>query len=359
MWKSVPDFPNYEASDDGHIRNVKTKRLLNNSVTAVGSSAPQVSLVRDNRVYVFETRFIIACTYLGVDIQARPRPHFSYIDNDRFNNAVSNIHIKDLSSLKDEVWKPVIGFEDTYCVSNLGRVKRLARIDRYTRSDTGRQVERYVSDNILKVRDNDEYYEVNLHTLAKNEYRRVHRMVAEAFIPNPNNLPQVNHKDGNKHNNNVDNLEWCTEQENIDHAIVNGLRTDQHGVDRTQKQIKCIETGIIYDSIRAAAEALNLSENYLGDRIIKDKPCHNLHFEVIVSDRRIKCLDTGEIFEGLAEAERKFKVSNIAEAIKRHTCVDGWTFCRMCDTVNEEQYLEEARATYSKWPRANKRWEVS
>lgn len=70
------------------------------------------------------------------------------------------------------------------------------------------------------------YLQVSLALNGKLYPRRVHRLVAEAFIPNPNNLPQVNHKDGNKLNNSVENLEWCTNSYNLHHSWEQGLRED-------------------------------------------------------------------------------------------------------------------------------------
>ena len=64
-----------------------------------------------------------------------------------------------------------------------------------------------------------------LRTQFDGKSRSVHRTIAEAFIPNPNSLPEVNHKDGNKANNSVENLEWCTRNENLRHAYAHGLRT--------------------------------------------------------------------------------------------------------------------------------------
>lgn len=67
-------------------------------------------------------------------------------------------------------------------------------------------------------------YNGYLRVCINGKYKRIHRLVAETFIPNPNNLPQVNHIDGNKENNNIDNLEWCTAKQNIQHAYKTKLR---------------------------------------------------------------------------------------------------------------------------------------
>lgn len=359
-WRPVPGFPSYEASDAGCIRNVNTGNLLKNSVRKDGTGVPNVSLVRNNgKVSTYETRFVIACTFMELDIEARPKPKLEYIDGDKFNNAVSNIRIKDPCSLVGEEWRPVKGWETIYHVSNLGRVKRLAHVDKYVRSDTGKTVDRYVADLIMKLQDHDGYDEVGLIYMNKTEYIMVHRLVAQAFVPNPDNLPQVNHIDGNKRNNKLSNLEWCTGQENIDHAVKTGLRHNPKGINRSPHIIKCLETGETFKSAKEASLKLNIPYSYIQDRIKDGLPCHGLHFESSKKDYRVKCLDTGEVFNTIEEACEKFRVKDIVSSISRKTCIDGWTFCFISDNVDEDRYLQQAREKYSKWPRANKRWEDS
>ena len=109
--------------------------------------------------------------------------------------------------MREEIWKDIEGFEGYYQVSNMGRVKSL----NYHR--TGKE-------KILKGCDNgDSYLRVMLYKDGKGKKYRVNRLVAQAFIENPDNLPEVNHKDKVRTNNCVDNLEWCTTQYNIDYSL--------------------------------------------------------------------------------------------------------------------------------------------
>ena len=111
-----------------------------------------------------------------------------------------------------EIWKDIEGFEGFYQISNLGRVKSLERIIDRPISGKIKYTEKILNVQLNKKRN---YVYIQLY---KNGYSRryiVHRLVAEAFIPNPNNLPQVNHKDENSLNNCVDNLEWCTAKYNL------------------------------------------------------------------------------------------------------------------------------------------------
>ena len=112
--------------------------------------------------------------------------------------------------MSEEVWKDISGYEGFYQVSNLGRVKRLVawRGNQYNST--------YVSSvKIVSPYIDDEGYERICLTVHNHSKRyRIHQLVAKAFIPNPDYFPQVNHKDENKRNNHVDNLEWCTQSYN-------------------------------------------------------------------------------------------------------------------------------------------------
>lgn len=115
-----------------------------------------------------------------------------------------------------EVWKDIEGYENLYQVSNLGRVKSLVGFNGHI----------YVNRvKVLKQSNTTTgYKKVELTINKRRKSHKVHRLVAFAFIPNPNHKPNINHKDGNPINNKVENLEWCTQRENVQHAVDTGLK---------------------------------------------------------------------------------------------------------------------------------------
>lgn len=141
----------------------------------------------------------------------------------------------------DEVWRDIDGYEQ-YQISNMGRVFSMKTNKLLTPQP-----------------DKKGYLRVKFWENNKGYTFKVHRLVAQAFIPNPNNLPQVNHKDEDKKNNTVENLEWCdgiynlnygTRKERSDKALTNRLNLSL--------PVICVETGIEYPSIQEARRQTNI-----------------------------------------------------------------------------------------------------
>ena len=123
----------------------------------------------------------------------------------------------------NEEWRPIGGYEGLYEVSNLGRVRS---VDRYVKSK-GESYWLRKGKMLSPAKDKNGYLKVNLYCNGKCKTINVHRLVAQEFIPNPDNLPQINHKDEDKTNNRVDNLEWCDAKYNINYgtARIRGKET--------------------------------------------------------------------------------------------------------------------------------------
>ena len=121
---------------------------------------------------------------------------------------------KKIKDLPGEIWKDVRGFEGRYMVSNKGRVKSLSHL--VTRGWATCMTE----ESILTPTDNGHYDKVGLYCTTGDYYQQyIHRLVAEAFISNPDKLPQIDHIDGNHRNNLVENLRWCTQPQNVNNPI--------------------------------------------------------------------------------------------------------------------------------------------
>lgn len=117
----------------------------------------------------------------------------------------------------DEIWKDIEGYEGYYQVSNKGRIKGIRLMYQHTEERILKPFSNQKGSGYLKVK-------IYKDTVMKPAY--VHRLVANAFLPNPNNYPDINHKDENPHNNSVDNLEWCNESYNMSYGTVQDRRRE-------------------------------------------------------------------------------------------------------------------------------------
>lgn len=137
----------------------------------------------------------------------------------------------------EEVWKDIKGYEGIYQVSNIGRIRSLDRINIYKNG-----TKRFEKGKVKAlVKNKLGYVQIILNKENKKSSRRVHRLVAQAFIENPNKYEEINHIDGNKLNNNVTNLEWCNRKQNVRHAINNGLRKKHYGRRRDKPMIRKLD----------------------------------------------------------------------------------------------------------------------
>lgn len=166
-----------------------------------------------------------------------------------------------------EQWKDIPGFEDFYLASSFGRIMSIAP----GRAKTRGRILSPRSDG----KDNG-YLTVCLYKGGKKYNKKVHRLVAETFLENVGEKKEVNHKDGNKRNNRLDNLEWVTAKENTRHAHAMG-KGNHSGL--MKKVVRCVETGEVFASAVEAARVMSLGTNpAIGGGCIRGAIRQTSHF---------------------------------------------------------------------------------
>ena len=161
--------------------------------------------------------------------------------------------------IKCEIWKDIPNYEGLYQVSNMGNVKSISH---YAKNNVNGGLRLTKGIILSQYKMPNGYLQVQLSKNKIREKKYVHRLVAEIFLTNDENLSDVNHIDGNKENNSVENLEWCSHKENQIHMVKIGLT-------KKAQSVICEETGIKYSSLSEAERETGISR-----KAIK-KSCEN------------------------------------------------------------------------------------
>lgn len=273
-WKVIPKYPDYEASSFGYIRNISSKKVIKHYYN--GGYA-QMHLYNNKVRFAVKLHRMIAEAFIP---NLENKPTVNHIDKDTTNNKPSNLEwatqqenndhkVREKFNKKETnmrpVWKchPISGeriqrFESAkhaanvlHCLSQ--NIRQACRKDKQTSHGFKWQYEEetipdeewkelppqfvngavgyLVSSHGRLKNDNNKHFKGHktqqgyIRVSINEKLYRMHQLVARAFHPNPENKPHVNHKDGNRCNNHVDNLEWCTRSENMQHAYETGLNT--------------------------------------------------------------------------------------------------------------------------------------
>ena len=269
--------------------------------------------------------------------------------------------------MEGEEWR-IIPLNDNYAVSNFGRVIRGSYNTFYVRQ--GKEANAQYSTKLLRsCKDSYGYPVVGIFINEEIKSMHVHRLVALTFIPNPEGKPTVNHIDGNKENNNVDNLEWATWSENNSHAISTGLRT-------SVVPVKCLETGVIFESIADAGNQMGIVSETIRESIINkytvDEGYTFIKLDGSVEDEKeyhkklynkylwrkdtgkavpVLCLDNGMEFDSWAAAARWLHVDSAAiqYAVDNKSVCKGHVFATKDQIVLDKQRYIDYCYTRSKF----------
>lgn len=327
-WKDAVEFEGYEVSTEGRIRNKSTKLLLTPSQ---GCSGYAVTSIRGQNIKFHR---IVAQTFLPNIHQKETVEHK---DDNKMNNRLWNLKwathreqqqfVKEKNSrgaegklrqvfpsIQGEVWKDVADYPD-YQVSSCGRVKYPIR----KRSEPHSLYVTYGgrSGMTFSFRNVDD----------RHKKIGIHRIVASTFLPNPNKYEIVNHKDGNKTNNRISNLEWCTRKQNTKHAYDNNLISGKRSIFQLDENNNIIQK---WNTIKEATEECKIGRTSINKVLSRRgktaggyywcysedyNPVMGVHTKYDTNKKQIQQLlfgDVVQIWDSISEASEHIAVINNA-----------------------------------------------
>lgn len=180
----------------------------------------------------------------------------------------------------EEIWKDIPGYERLYQASNLGQIRSLDRTVEYVKHYSGRDVKAVhnFKGRVLKQSFTSGYLGVLLSVDGNKTSELVHRLVASTFVDNPDNKPQVDHRDGDRTNNHVDNLLWVTSKENHANTISKGQHTCQQ--ESKTKQVIDVDTGEIFNSMMSAERKYKIPVGRISSAIRSNQRVYGHKFEM-------------------------------------------------------------------------------
>ena len=232
VWKTIKGFDKYEISNLGKIDKIcKHKRV-------------PIKVYVSNS-YIFAS--LTDATHRTKQVNVRR------IMDECFNDHIYKDHL--LDDLEGEEWRDVVGWENSYEVSNFGRVRTKERLVK-RKGNSVSVLTRKLKQCYI---DEDGYARVSLYEDGRTQLLGLHRVVAAAFVPNPNNFEQVNHINGIKEDNRASNLEWVTNTQNIRHSIETGLRDPY----LHSRSVIRLSDNVVFSSIAELHRSIGMQYNEL------------------------------------------------------------------------------------------------